>query len=344
MAVEINTRLRFKKDTAANLADLTLLDGEPVVNENLRLKLGTGATYKNTPCLLSKPMINMPSTSSVTVTKYDRYTVASGPNYDQELVLLEDDDHFDMIFPCNSIIFYDDKIRSDAAWEAAVAAGFPMIPYSGGPTLNQMLRNGTEIVLDSTKFPNFSWQVGESLDIYTKNTRDYCSQAPVNSYVKIGSLSIGADQKIYLKITQTTAGTNNKRLWTGTTAGTGKGTYVDSVPGDTDTYPDGGVYDNYYYEKNGTTTMPVVQLNNFNYFESCIRLTNSNTTGVQIAANVYPVATEIAFSKEGSGKNIFMAASGVFLRSPNNVKLITSQYEFYRLKQILTNEWVLIGG
>ena len=83
-------------------------------------------------------------------------------------------------------------------------------------------------------------------------------QTPVNTYVKLGSLTIGADQKIYLKITQTIAGTNNKQLWTGTSAGTGKGTYVDSVPGDTDTYPDGGVYDNYYYEKNGTTTMPVI--------------------------------------------------------------------------------------
>ena len=344
MAVEINTRLQFKKDTAANLADLTLLDGEPVANENLRLKLGTGATYKNTPFLLSKPMINMPSAPSTTVTKYDRYTVAPGPNYDQELVLLEDDDHPDMIFPCNSIIFYDDKIRSDSAWNAAVAAGFPMIPYSGGPTLNQILRNGTEITLDSTKFPNFSWQVGESLDIYTKNTRDYCTQSPVNSYVKIGSLTIGADKKIYLKITQTTAGTNNKRLWTGTVAGAGKGTYIDSVPGGTDTYPDGGVYDNYYYEKNGTTTMPVIQLNNFNYFESCIRLTNSNTIGVQITANIYPIATEIAFSKEGPGKNIFMAASGVTLHSLNNVKIVTSQDKICRLKQVATNEWLLIGG
>lgn len=348
MATQINTRLQFKKDTADhfNINNPTVLSGEPVINENYRIKLGTGSAYNSTAYLLSKPMVAMPSTTSITATNYDRYTISSGPNYNQDITFgSNDDDLPDIIFPINHMVFYDDKINRESQWEDAISQGYPYFPYPGSVNLNSVLRNGTEITLDSSIFPSFSWQVGKSLDIYVRMTRGYCPEiTEQTTFAKIGSITIGSDQKIYFKITQQQSQLGyQKHLWLGTTSG-GKGTYVDSVPGDTDTYPDGGTYDGYYYEKNGTTTMPVIQLNNFNYFESCIRLTNSNTTGVQITANIYPIATEITFSKEGSGKNIFMAASGVTLHSPNNAKLVTSQYEIYRLKQIATNEWLLIGG
>ena len=72
----------------------------------------------------------------------------------------------------------------------------------------------------------------------------------------------------------------------------------------------------------------------------------SNVT-VTIPANItgstFPVGTQIAFIRSGTGQVVFDPASGVTLRSKNNNKRIAAQWSPATLIQKSNNTWILIG-
>lgn len=353
----INTRIKIKKDTADHLANNnpTPLDGELVSNENFRLKEGNGSSaYNSKRYLFSKgPASGSNYADEFTVTNWKRYTVTYSPGYQQTITLEPDSDLPNIIKPATAIMFSQDRADSDSRWNSRMSEGCAYIPNGYHQTLTDILNNGTQITLNSTNFPNADWAVGTTLRITVKAEEQYCGAPTVTSYAQIGTVTVGSDQAIYVKITQTSASTSNKRLHVGNAGTPAKGTLVDSVPGGTDTYPDGGVYtDGYWYEKSGTTSIEGMRLPDpdmllsydYEYIHRAFRLTNSDPFGILIVKDQFSVGDEISFITAGTGQVIFIPETGVTLHSPDNIKAVQNRWSLYRLKKIGTNEWLLIGG
>jgi hypothetical protein len=62
-----------------------------------------------------------------------------------------------------------------------------------------------------------------------------------------------------------------------------------------------------------------------------------------ITGSTFPVGTQIAFIRSGTGQVVFEPASGVTLRSKNNNRKIAAQWSPATLIQKSNNTWILIG-
>ena len=92
------------------------------------------------------------------------------------------------------------------------------------------------------------------------------------------------------------------------------------------------------------TTSYQIALTDVGTLQKCL---SASTITIIIPLNstvAFAVNTEISFIRYGAGAVTFSPASSVTLYSSDSKKSIYKQYEVVTLKQIATDEWVLIGS